>query len=217
MGFDYAQFYTDLETEFRKSDKFEQSMNALCGLLEKRLPHQDWDQIKSLELNEDLQTAKRWLPDVVNKAPCPFAPKALYFGLSEFMDEIDDEENDSVSLFYANLYLVQFGEYEPNDRELQWVYGNDRHDIDDSQADLEALKKAGIIFTGAKGIGYDAYLAYSVAFAVLLLRHLLDRNAFALFNSDTALGVATGFGSGDIFFLGELTAKGLIPSSRSLC
>lgn len=219
MGFDYAQSYSQIETEFRKSNSFEQSMLAVCSLLEKSLPHQDWKKIRALNLSKDLQSARMWLPAVLSASPCPFTPRALYIGLSEFMDEldVDDAESDSIVLFYAKMNIVQFSEFDPTDEQREWLYSDNRHDIDDSHADLESLKEAGIVFTGPGGIGYDGYLVYSVAFAILLLRHLLDSNAFSLFKSDVAMGIATGFGSGDTFYLGELTVGGLNPSTRSLC
>jgi hypothetical protein len=67
-----------------------------------------------------------------------------------------------------------------------------------------------------EGIGSEGYIAYSVAFSLLLIRHILDGKIFDALNGEEKIGVAAGFNSGDLFCVGELTKNGLRLRNKAL-
>jgi len=215
MAIDFAQFYALMEQELRLSRDFTSSMLVVCDYLEQQVPHSAWNELRELDLNSDLQGAKEWLASLLQTAVCPFDVQAIYLGLNENMGEEDDYGNYGPA--HADLYPVLFGEYEPTDDSFGWLFSNERLDIDDSNANLQGLRQAGLILNSSDaGVGYDCYLAYSVSYAVMLIRHLLDSYMYKLIQCKGAVGIATGFSSGDLFCLGELTEDGLVLRPGSI-
>ena len=215
MKLDFVAFYTWMENQLRLSADFATSVHAVCDWLEESVPHKDWSKVRSLDANVDLQSAREWLPAALQSSPCPFEAKAIFFGLTEIMGEEDDYGNYGPE--HADLYPVLFARYDADDDTLQWLYGDDRHDFDDLNANLKGLKEAGLIFNSStEAIGNECYIAYSVAYAALLLRHLLDGKMYSTLQCKDAIGIATGFSSGDLFCLGEFSADGLELRSKPM-
>lgn len=215
MNLDFAKSYDYVEQEFRNSRDFEASVRAVCNWLAKQVPHDDWNKINALNVTGDLQIAKEWLPNLLGREQCPFRPKSIFFNILDIFGEEDDY--GAFGPNHADMCPVLFAHYDAADDSLQWIYGNERFDIDDSNADLPALKEAGLLFNSSEGIGSEVYIAHSVGYVLLLLRHLLDETQYALLQAERPVGVVAGFGSGDLFSLGELTSDGFVVRSKPFC
>ena len=153
MHFDFAEFYDYIEQEFRSSDEFEASVHSMCAFLEERAPHDDWTNINSLDAKSDLPTATEWLAHLIKREPCPFTPRSIFFDILDIYGDEDDYGGYGPN--HADLSAVFFADYDADDDSLQWIYGNERFDIDDSKANLRALREAGLVFNGSNGIGSE--------------------------------------------------------------
>lgn len=169
--------------------------------------------MKSLSVRDDVQAAKEWLPRLLKQSACPFTPRGVFFNILDVYGEMDDYGGYGPN--YADVCPVFFADYDVDDVSMQWIYSNERHDIDDSNACLPALREAGLIFNGSTdAIGSEVYIAHSVGYVLLLLRDLLNGELFTLLKAESPVGIAAGFGSGDLMSLGELTNDGFIVSSK---
>lgn len=212
---DYGAFYERMERELPTSTNFAASMSSLIDWLRQRVPHSDWNKLKELKFDEDLRIGKQWFQQLVKEHPSDFDTRALYFGISEEFGE--ETETGAYGPESADLYLVLFSEYDPNDASMDWIYGTNRFDFVEEQAKahLPALKSIGLICNEEGSIGSDAYIALSVGFVVLLLKHILSGGASIAPNIAQPVAVVTGFGSGDLFKLGDLT-KDRLRLSRAM-
>lgn len=195
MKFDFEVFYQEMEQEAETSINFQSSMFRLIDLVQEWLPESDLLRLKELNFSADLVFAKSWFTKLWSERPAQFDTRALYFGMSE--EFVEDPETDRIVGEYARLYLVLFSEYQAGDEELGWIYGNNRFDYDDHKAELPALEAIGMICHDFKPGGSEAYIALSVAYCVLLVKHLLRDSITD--SVEQAVGVVTGFSSGDLF------------------
>jgi hypothetical protein len=211
MGIDYARFYEQLQSEVRVSTDFAASMVVLMDWGAQHLPHSDWARLAAFDAEKELQLAREWLPKVLKKTPCPFPIRSAYFGLGEF------EDRDGVE--FADLYFGLTSVYDPADSELKWLYSEPRHYPDEAYLKSKALRQGGLLCNResvSPSLGTPGHICFSVGFAALLLRHLLDGNVFRLFAGTAPIGVVTGFDSGDLLRLGEITANEFVPNQNRM-
>lgn len=213
MTVNFAEFYDYIEHEFRNSRDFDLSIQAMYEWLEQHVPHKDWARVSALNAKGDLQIAKDWLLQLLRRESCPFTPRGILFNILDVFGEEDDYGGYGPN--HADLCPVFFPDYDAGDESLQWIYGDERFDIDDSNAKLPTLKEAGLLINGSDGgLGSEAYIAHSVGYVLLLLRHMLDGVHFELLKAEESVGIVAGFASGDLFSLGELTKAGFIIRSK---
>lgn len=209
MEFDYPKFYERLETEVRKSTDFSASLAALMEWGAQQMPHPDWSRLGAIPVDNEIQSARRWLPRVLKRAPCPFPVRGAYFGLGEFADRTGGE--------YADLYFGLMSQYSPGDKE--WLFAKPRHYPNAAYLKSKGLKEGGLLCnreTTPPGLGTPGHICFSVGFAALLLRHLLDKEVFHLLGGTAPIGVVTGFDSGDLLQLGEITADGFVANAEAM-
>lgn len=213
MSFQFDELYEYVEQLFRDATDFEASVLSMCEWLEKRVPHEDWSRVKALSAQQDLQVARSWLYKLLEQSSCPFSPQAVFFNVLDIFGEPDDYGGYGPN--HADVCPVFFATCEPDDAAMSWIYGDERYDIEDSNANLSTLKESGLIFNSAKdSIGGDAYIAHSLGYVLLMLRQLLDRRLYELLKADNPVGIAVGFDSGDLFFVGELSEEGFVVNSK---
>jgi hypothetical protein len=204
MDIDVIKFYEVLEKEIRVSTDFPSSMIKLLDWSAKEAPHPDWAKLKKLDFDAEFTAAKNWLPKILKKSPCPFPVRGAYFGLGEFSND------DGIE--WSDLYFGLMAECDPTDSESKWLWCESRHYPENSYLKSKALKKGGLLCnreSDDETLGNDGNMCLSLAFAALLLRHLLDEKAFKTLGGNKPIGVVTGFDSGDMFRLGEITQQGL--------
>ena len=207
MDLDFRAYFERLQDEVRGRKNLHQSMVSLMDWCSQRLHHRDWKRLATLVDAEDSVSAREWLPGVLARAPCPFPIRGVYFGLGEF--------TDSNGIEFADLYVGFMSEYDRNDLAAEWLFSDPLHYPDEAYLGSETLRKAGVLCNREKqppGLGVDGNVAFSVAFAALLLRTLLDEKAFRLFKGTGPIGVVTGFDSGDLVRIGEVTAGGFVAN-----
>ena len=211
MNFNFAAFYDQLETEVRASSDFAKSVAALMDWSARQIPHSDWSRLAEFDAAKELAAARRWLPRVLKRSPCPFQVRGVYFGLGEFADRSGVE--------YADLYFGLMSEYDRVDLELKWVWCKPRHYPDNSYLKSKALKNGGVLCNREStppGLSTPGHICFSVGFAALLLRHVLGKEVFQLLGGTAPIGVVTGFDSGDLLRLGEITADGFQPNHNTM-
>lgn len=71
-------------------------------------PHRTWAALAAIDVSKEIKAAKRWIPRVLEREPCPFRVRGAYFGLSEYA---------SKGAEYANLYFGLMSAYDPRDAE----------------------------------------------------------------------------------------------------
>jgi len=211
MDFDFTAFYERLQKEVRTSTDLHSSVEAMMQWGARQIPHADWSRLAAFDAAKELQAAKRWLPRVLKRAPCPFDVRGAFVGLGEFQDRN--------GVAYADLYFGLMSTYDPADLDSQWLYSRPRHYPDNAYLRSKALKQGGLLCNQEAtppGLGTPGHISFSVSFAALFLRHALDGDVYRLLGGTRPIGVVTGFDSGDLLRLGEITAEGFVPNETAM-
>jgi hypothetical protein len=203
MDFDFDSFYKRLQEEVRSSTDFGASLKSMLECCAKLQPHPAWAELMALDTSKEIKATKRWLPRVIKREPCPFPVRGAYFGLSEFAYRGAE---------YANMYVALMSAYDPNDQETQWLFEKPTHYPDKGHLNSKSLKAAGLLCAGEDSLGTPGLICYSMSFSALLLRHVLDAEMHQLLGGTGPIGVVTGYDSGDLLRLGEMTAEGFVPN-----
>ena len=211
MGFDFPAFYERLQDEVRTSTDLPASMGTMMKWGEGQISHPDWARLATFDAVEELRSAKIWLPRVLKRAPSPFPVRGAFLGLGGFQDQNGTE--------FADLYFGLMSTYDPADTESQWLYSKPRHYPEDAYLGSKALHQGGLICnrkTGTPGLGTPGHICFSTSFAALILRHTLDGDIYRLLGGTAPIGVVTGFDSGDLMRLGEMTSEGFVPNKNAM-
>lgn len=216
MSLDFHDFYGYLEQVLRESKDFEHGMSSICDRLEAGIPHPDWQNIKSRDLKDDIAHAREWMNRLAKASTCSFNPKGIFVGIAECYDPDYEDDYGNFGPEFADLYLVLYADGDSG--RLEFIFDSERHDFDDdAKANLKQLKEIGMLCnTSDDGIGSEGYIAYSVAYVLLMLREILDGKIFEALHGEQKICVVSGFGSGDLFCIGDLTGNGLCLNTKSL-
>jgi hypothetical protein len=208
---DYGAFYKRLQREVRTSADFGLSVAAMMDWGSGQLPHSDWSRLAVFDAAKEIQSAKRWLPRILKREPCRFTVRGAFIGLGEFQD--------SDGIEFADLYFGLMSAYDPADPKLQWLFSTPRHYPSNAYLASKALQQGGLLCNrkaAPPGLGTPGHICFSVSFASLLLRHALDGDVFRTIGGTAPIGVVTGFDSGDLLHLGEITNDGFIPNKKRM-
>ena len=211
MDFDYESFYERLQTEVRVSSDFAHSVAALMDWGAHQISHADWSRLAVFDAAAEISSARRWLPRVLTRAPCPFPIRGAFIGLGEFQDRNGVE--------YADLYCGLMSTYDSTDAESKWLYSNPRHYPQNAYLKSKALKQGGLLCNREATpprLGTPGSLVVSVSVARLLIRHVLHKEVFRFLAGTAPIGIVTGFDSGDLFRLGEITPNGFVPNENAM-
>lgn len=206
MDLDFAEFYRRLERVIQQSTDFGSSVSAMMKWGDSQIPHPSWSELGSFDAEDEIRHARQWMPRALNRAPCPFPVRGAFFGLSEFQDATGAD--------YADLYFGLMGDYHPADIQARWLHRGPRYYPENCYLRSSALKRGGMICQSGDPdfvLGAPGHIVFSLSFAALLLRHVLDGAVFALLHGTREIGLACGFDSGDLLRLGELTETGFVP------
>jgi len=211
MDFDYAAFYERLQNEVRTSTDLSQSVARLMDWGTQHMPHPDWARLATFDASKEIKAARRWLPRVLKREPSPFPVRGTYFGLGEFQDRSGVE--------FADLYFGLMSKYDPADSQSEWLHSKPRHYPDNAYLKSKALKQGGLVCNQEAtppGLSTPGHICFSVGFAALLLRHVLDGDVYRLVAGTARIGVVTGFDGGDLLRLGEITPHGFLPNENAM-
>jgi len=211
MKFDPNKFIDALTAAIRARKPFAVGLSEMTEWCAQHLPHDDWNRIRSLDVSEDEKKALKWIPDVLKKHPCPFEIQALYFGLAEMANSKDEE--------FADLYVAFMGQYDPADKEAQWVFGERRHYPDKASLKVKTLKAAGLIFNreNGEGLGNDGNFMFSLSYTFLLVTSLTSPEFYTRLGTQAErIGMLAGWDSGDLMRPGELTKAGFVVNEEAM-
>jgi len=211
MEFDPDMFVEVLTAAIRAKKPFNVGLREMTEWCSTHLPHDDWKKIQALDTSEDEEKALQWIPDVLKKCPCPFDIHALYFGLAEMANSKDEE--------FADLYVGFLGQYDPSDKEAQWVFGENRHYPEKGSFKVKTLKAAGLIFNceSGRGLGNEGNYMFSLSYTLLLVTSLMTPDLYAKIGTqEERIGILAGWDSGDLMRPGELTKTGFIANEEEM-
>lgn len=196
-------YYAYLPGQLRLRGPIEQAFAALVYWCSRQEAHPIWAQIAAIEIGQELVAARRWIPQVLAHEPCGFPIRGIYFGLGEFQSE---------QIESADLYLGFFGQCDRTDRECQWLWQAPSFYPENARLRSTTLEAGGLLCKQARkqsGLSSNAYICFSVGFATLLLREILNAELFRSLGVSEPVGIVTGFDSGDLVRLGTLSSDGL--------
>jgi len=211
MDFDYAAFYEQLQNEVRTSTDLSQSVAKSMDWGAQQMPHSDWARLATFDATKEIQAARRWLPRVLEREPSPFPVRGAYFGLGEFQDRSGVE--------FADLYFGLMSKYDPADSKSEWLFSKPRHYPSKAYLKSKALKQGGLVCNQSStppGLSTPGHICFSVGFAALLLRHVLDGDVYRLLAGVAPIGVVTGFDGGDLLRIGEIAPNGFLPNENAM-
>ena len=210
MSISLPRFYQRLAGELRKSKDFESSLAAMLAWGAANEPHPVWPKLSAIDVSGEAKAARAWMPKVLSTAPCPFPIRGIYFGLGEFV---------SKRIEYADVYFALFGQCDLDDVKSSWLWEAPNHYPDNARLKSKAMKAGGLLCNqdgAATGLSTEGYVCFSLSFAALLLRHVLDGALFARLGATCPIGVVTGFDSGNRLRLGSLASEGLILTQGAM-
>ncbi|WP_221031941.1 hypothetical protein [Actomonas aquatica] len=211
MSFDPDSFFEVLSAKVRAQLPFVEAMDSMLSWCEDQMPHSDWSIVRALPLAADLSAAERWIPELLSSQPCPFGIRALYFGLAEMANDEDEE--------FADLYVGFLGQYDADDEESAWVFGDLRHYPEGASLPTDSLRIAGETFNreDGKGLGNEGNYMFCMAYSALLVASIMSSQTYQALNPDIdRVGMLVGWDSGDLMKPGDLSADGFIPRQEAM-
>lgn len=131
MDLDLSAFYNRLEQEIRSSTDFQSSLSSIMHWCAEQMPHRGWAALSAFDAPKELKSARAWIPRVLQREPCPFPVRGVYFGLGEF--QLKGAE-------YADLYFGLMSQYNPDDAEAQWLWAKPRHYPEKALPQIQGFK-----------------------------------------------------------------------------
>jgi hypothetical protein len=188
------------------------AMREAIALCEQDYPHPDWARLRVLDFAGEIPALRAWFERTL-ATYAPATPlRGLYFALSHPAGADDEPTLD--------LDLVGTEAYDPADADMQWLFS--RHYMPDVSAGSKVLGQLySISYNAASGrplgvepLGNDAEWALGLTFAILAGRAIVDgRRSTELATDVDRIGVAAGWGEGDLLPIGELTKDGFVAAS----
>jgi len=184
----------------------------VIDLCERDFPHSDWAALRAIDYTGDAADLRAWFDRTLATEP-PSAPlRGLYFALCQPVLESGEVT--------ADMQVVGTAEYQPDDADMEWLFS--RHYFPEAYARSTALHQLyGLAYgthdfdTEIQGVlGNDAEWPVGLAYAVLAARTILEGRTVADLPTDARqVGVAAGWGDGDMLLIGDVTADGFVPTS----
>lgn len=185
-------------------------VRSVIDICERESAHPDWAALRAIDWTADAEALRVWFDRVLAAEP-PEAPlRGLYFALCQPMMDSGGVTTD--------MQCVGTAEYDANDRSLEWLFS--RHYFPEAYAESAALHQLYGIAYGTYSpveqvdgvLGNDAEWPVGLAYAVLAARMILEcRSVSESPATAGAVGVAAGWGGGDMVLIGELTEVGFVP------
>lgn len=186
-------------------------VRSIIALCERDVPHPDWASLQAIDYAREVAPLRAWFDRSLSSEP-PEAPlRGLYFALCQPVLETGQVT--------ADMQFVGTTEYDAADQDLQWLFS--RHYFPDAYAASAALHQLfGLAYRthdlGGEvegALGNDAEWPVGLAFGVLAARAILEGRTIADLPTDAArVGVAAGWGQGDMLLIGEVTDRGFAPA-----
>ena len=190
------------------------AMREVIALCEQDYPHPDWARLRALDFEGEIPALRAWFERTL-LTYAPATPlRGMYFALSHPVGANGEPTLD--------LDLIGTETYDPADVDMEWLFS--RHYVPDVYAGSRVLGQLySISYDAARGrhfgvepLGNDAEWALGLSFAVLAGRAILDgRHSTELASDADRIGVAAGWGEGDLLPIGELTKDGFVAASPS--
>jgi hypothetical protein len=187
-------------------------VRSIITLCEQDYPHLSWSALRKIDYTADAAALGMWFNHTLS-SETPSAPlRALYFPVSQSILESGEVTDD--------MQVVGTAEFEPEDINMEWIFS--RHYFPDAYASSAALHEVYGIAYGThtfgveiKGVlGNDAEWPVGLAYAVLATRAVLQGRTVGDLPTDSKrVGIAAGWGEGDLLLIGEITEDGFMPKS----
>ena len=187
-------------------------MRSIIDLCEREYPHSSWSALRSIDYTADAAALRTWFDHTLSTEP-PSAPlRGLYFAVCQPILNSGEVTDD--------IQIVGTAEYEPDDIDMEWIFS--RHYFPKAYASSAALHELYGVAYGthafgveSKGVlGNDAEWPVGLAYAVLATRAVLEGRTVGDLPTDAKrVGVAAGWGEGDMLLIGDVTATGFVPTS----
>lgn len=173
-------------------------------------PHRDWARLRALDYAAEIPRLDAWLDGLIANDPPMKTARGFFFNVCN-----PGLPDGSIR---TDIELIGTPRYDPNDVRLDWLYTANYYPRPYAQS--PALHEMhGIAYGGhrwwllgpkAGVLGNDAEYPIGLAFGALAARELMGRRTPTRMGTRArAVGVAAGWGEGDVLFVGELTARGL--------
>jgi hypothetical protein len=187
-------------------------VRSIIDLCEREYPHSGWSALRSIDYTADAAALGVWFNHTLSSEP-PSAPlRALYFAVCQPILESGEVTDD--------IGLVGTAEYEPEDINMEWIFS--RHYFPQSYASSAALHELYGVAHGTHDFGVeikgvlanDAEWPVGLAYVVLATRAVLQGRTVADLPTDSKqVGIAAGWGEGDLLLIGDVTENGFVPRS----
>jgi hypothetical protein len=197
MNIDHTAIYAKIRELIGSDRSLGECMAEVVTLCAGVVPHPDWPRLAALEYDADLASLRSWLAAALEKHSPPFPIHALWFGLSN---------PSQPELPRGGLRLGFFGQYDPDDEGLHWIWEGLHHHPAETLASSTSLRSIWqIAYSGKGSLGKDAEWPLSAAFVALATCSLLRGPcAPPIPSPEPSIGVAVGFTDGEVLKLGEL-------------
>jgi hypothetical protein len=187
-------------------------VRSIIDLCERDFLHSDWAALRAIDYTADAVALRGWFARTLATEP-PSAPlRGLYFALCQPVLESGEVT--------ADMQLVGTAEYEPDDVDMEWLFS--RRYFPEAYASSAALHQLyGLAYgthdfgTEIQGVlGNDAEWPVGLAYAVLAARSILEGRTVGDLPTDARrVGVAAGWGEGDMLLIGDVTENGFVARS----
>jgi hypothetical protein len=184
-------------------------MREIIGLCAANVPHADWAALAAIDYNADVESLRGWMPRVFSQQKPTFPIRGIFVGLCN--------PGTPEGEIWADMGLMATPQYDAADPECGWMFDQQRFYPDDALANSAALRNIYGIAYGSHVFGRkvpgklknDAAWPLNLAYGALAVRAMLtgQTNGFVDARS-SGIGVAGGFGDGDMITIGELSASG---------
>jgi hypothetical protein len=191
MTYDYKKLYDVLVQMVRSDDAIQHRMLGVIAECESQIPHGDWEQLKSIDFNQEIKALNSWLDQALSDASSTTKFKGLWFGLSNpyYADEPT-----------ADVYVAASPEFNCDD--IKWACNATFYPKNGALRSKVLNSIYRIAYDTADGLCNDAEYPLVLAYGAMMARTALEKRKFDS-PFDALEGAAVGFDSGDLLLLGR--------------
>lgn len=192
VNYDFERLFHTIVASVGSSGPLTPRMLAVIAECERQIPHQDWEILRAIDYEADIDRLRHWVNATVSELPETQSPQGLWVGICNPCDiphDIASARSDAYLSFCAQFDAVA------ND----WAYESLVSGECMNSDALRAIYRAAYGTTGGleNSAEYPLALAYGAMIAIEALTHIPGELLTSLD------GVVCGFDSGDSLLLGK--------------
>lgn len=181
-----------------------QCLKVFALKVKEAFPNIDWPSIEDIKILDDIQTLLPIIRTIFVDDPPKIVLHGIYFSIGSIRNPSRIHESPIIT-----LQVIGSSFYEPNDQFADWAAEAEYYPINGTLA-LSSLQKVyNLAHASALPIGAQIEYAMSIAVAACILHCVLRTQVDRDSKPSDLLGVALGFDSGEVLYLGEFKFAGL--------